>query len=149
MMNGVGRLQQARFEGFMDSQDKMSDAMDRAESQHQRAIDEGYAEAMKEIEANQEARKKKSIFTLLGTLFLGPLIGTAIGNAVGEAVNEGDQKEAEAAKRKVNEADRQVEDSWDTFKDTKEDLDSVMDQAEQIRKVSQELDQLGWIGTDK
>jgi hypothetical protein len=57
----------------------------------QLTVQKSYTNVAKEVEQNKEAREQKSLASLLGTIFGGPIIGTAIGNAIGTEVSHPEQ----------------------------------------------------------
>jgi hypothetical protein len=136
---GIQRLQQSRAAGNAEKDGMVTDKVEDAIARHQDHVNKSYAESMKEIENNREAREAKGLGQLLGTIFLGPIIGTLIGGAIAECTNDGDEEAAREAKKQTGLEDHMVERAYDDFDAAKKDLDEVRSQTDDIDKFGDSL----------
>lgn len=146
-ISGISRLQSTQHAASLENKNGNQDDVENAVKDHKDRTQQAYKTHLAEIEKAKEARETKSIWTLIGAIFLGPLIGTAIGGAIGDAANEGDEDLSRELKKQHGVLDLEVDKSFDRFNEAKNELDDSNDQARQTEKFSRELRDYKWTGT--
>lgn len=146
-ISGISRLQSTQYESNLENKKGDQTDVENAVKEHQARTTDAYKHHLKQIEKEKAARETQSTWTLIGAIFLGPLIGTAIGNAIGGAANDGDEEAGRAAKKQVGISDMEVDKAYDKFENARSSLDEAQRNARDVEKFSNELRDAKFIGT--
>lgn len=148
MMTGIQRLQATQYQTSLDRQAHHQEGVENAVDAHASKVEESYDKALLEIEKDKQARKTQSIFTLLGAIFMGPLIGSMIGSAIGGAANDGAEGASREAKKDNEIATMEADKAFDAFQDARGELEDAQAQQRDVAKFARELRDMGWTGTN-
>ncbi|MFO0727914.1 MAG: hypothetical protein U1E65_29310 [Myxococcota bacterium] len=146
--SGISRLQSTQYASNLENKNGDKSDVENAVKDHLARTNDAYQHHLEQIEKEKEARETKSIWTLIGAIFLGPLIGTAIGGAIGDAANDGDEGAAREAKKQVGISDMEVDKAFDKFQNARDNLDEAQKNTESVEKFSNELRDAKFIGTN-
>lgn len=146
-ISGISRLQKTQYASNVSKEEAGKQNVDASLKNHKEFIEASHGQSLGEIQKNKEAREEQSIWTLLGAIFLGPLVGSLIGGAIGGATNDGEEEAARELKKEASVSDMGAEKAMDQFAEARAALEDTKSEASNLTKFGAELRETGWIGT--
>lgn len=144
--SGISRLQHAQYASNIGKEANAKDDVDASLKKNLEYAEKAHKQTHAQIQKDKEAREKEQGWTLLGAIFLGPLIGSAIGGAIGKSVNDDEQEAAQQLKKQSAMSDHEAEKAMDEFGSARAALEDSKKGVRDAEKFGEELREQGWTG---